>query len=159
MNYDQFSEVHSIMLGGHHFSSKSQLVIWIKNILNPKSTPYKLGDEVKHIIENLLSYHPKSREKIGGGIKEIWIESNGSLRSGNRFILVRNDGSRCDFSYKYCLGKTLATHPQRVREAMRNAVRPYVTEYKAKYFKKNQDKEGYAICELTKQKFYTVPLM
>ncbi len=154
MNYNQYSEEHSIVLGERYFLSKSQLVAWIKTILNPIITPYKLSDEIKSIIEALLNYHPKAIEKIGSGIKEIWVESNGSLRSGNRFVVVRNDDTRCDFSYKYCLGKSLPSHPLRVREAMRNAVRPYVTEYKSKYFTNNQDQEGYALCELTKKKIH-----
>lgn len=95
---------------------------------------YKLPNDLKAVICDLVNYHPKAQEKIGVGIKEIWVERNGPLLFGNCFIITRLDGSRCNFGYKYCAGKGLPTHAQRVREAMRNAIRPYIMDYKEKYF-------------------------
>lgn len=152
MCHKHFSEEYSIMLADRMFSSKTDLSIWIKNLLKSTVTPYKLPEELKVQIADLVNYHPRAQEKIGSGIKEIWIERNGSLLSGNRFIIVRTDGSHCDFSYKYCLGKDLPSHPQRVREAMRNTIRPYIMEYKEKYFIINKDYQGYAPCELSHKK-------
>ena len=94
-------------------------------------------------------YHPKANEKIGNGIQEIWIERNPALHSGNRFIIKRLDNSACDFSYKYCLGKALPTHYHRVREAMRNAIRPYIMSYRDRYFLKNQNAQGRCPCAIS----------
>ena len=137
---------NEIILGGQVFASKSALSVWIKNLLKNSKTPKLLRDTNFDIICDLILYHPKAAEKIGCGINKIWIQQNPSLHSGNRFIIERADGSFCDFSYKYCLGKELPSHALQVRETMRNEVRPYIMVYREKYFAKYRDINGYCAC-------------
>ena len=149
---DRLADAYTIILADKTFLSKNELSIWLKDLLKTATVPYKLSEEQRNVLVELLRYHPKASEKIGLGIKEIWIERNGPLLAGNRFILVRTDDTRSDFSYKYCLGKDLPTHAQRVREAMRNAVRPYIMRYKEDYFSASKEQGGYAYCEISKQR-------
>lgn len=159
MDNKSYSRESNITVGGCVFISKANLVAWVKDLLRPGKIPYKLSGEDEIIISDLVNYHPKVKDKIGVGIKEIWVMGNGSLRAGNCFVIVRLDGSKCDFSYKYCIGGNLPNHGQRVREAMRNHVRPYIMKYKEKYFLRHKGKDGCVQCDLSYKKSCPARLM
>ncbi|XBJ22063.1 hypothetical protein VPH35_000504 [Triticum aestivum] len=55
-----------------------------------------------HVIE-ALRFHPRGREKIGAGIRNIKIGHHPSHPGTRCFILVRNDGTTEDVSYKKCV--------------------------------------------------------
>ncbi|KAJ3680051.1 hypothetical protein LUZ60_016329 [Juncus effusus] len=56
----------------------------------------------KSLIE-ALTYHPRGAEKIGIGVKQIKIGLSVAHEGSRCFVLVRNNGTTDDFSYRKCI--------------------------------------------------------
>ncbi|TVU10785.1 hypothetical protein EJB05_44333 [Eragrostis curvula] len=59
-------------------------------------------DDEKFVVEKLLSYHPRSEDKIGCGVDSIMVDRHPDHKSRCLFI-VRTNGDLEDFSYRKCL--------------------------------------------------------
>jgi hypothetical protein len=76
-----------------------------KNILSRYAIgEYLIGKDFDAVL-NLLKQHPNAEEKIGVGIKDLLVDDSGYGRySGKCFHLIRQDGTKENFSYLKCLG-------------------------------------------------------
>ncbi|XP_044436912.1 protein DCL homolog, chloroplastic-like [Triticum aestivum] len=63
---------------------------------------YVVELDKSRVIE-ALRFHPRGHEKIGAGIRDIKIGHHPSHPGTRCFILVRNDGTSEDVSYKKCV--------------------------------------------------------
>ncbi|KAL3514447.1 hypothetical protein ACH5RR_027164 [Cinchona calisaya] len=57
----------------------------------------------KTVVERLLSYHPRSEDKIGCGLDSIMVDRHPQFRHSRCLFVVRTDGGWIDFSYQKCL--------------------------------------------------------
>lgn len=87
-------------LGAHSFSSKAAIGSRCKELLHRRLGRIVAPDE-EAFLRDLVAMHPQASAKIGCGVAgfEVWLSSYGTPR----FVLIRTDGSRADFSYKVCL--------------------------------------------------------
>jgi hypothetical protein len=94
----------------------------------------------------LLMNHPSAVEKIGPGIKQLYV---GLSKYGERcFHVKRIDGSMEDFSYRKCI----AGNPSAFTDfsaACREAVAEDVSEFKRDYFRKHANADGKVRCPET----------
>lgn len=75
----------------------------------------------------LITRHPCAHEKIGPGI--AWFTTFRGPFNTRGFYLHRVDGTATDFSWRACI--TAPDHPSMVRAAMRRAIDPQITDFKA----------------------------
>ncbi|XP_017700627.1 DNA-directed RNA polymerase IV subunit 1 isoform X1 [Phoenix dactylifera] len=75
----------------------------LRTILHEYPINGYLNETDKSCLMEALSYHPKRDAKMGTGIQGIKI-GHSPLHPGSRcFVLVRNDGTTEDFSYRKCI--------------------------------------------------------
>ena len=89
-------------LGGKYFQSKKELQEYVQSLL--ANGHRVLAKEEASVIQDLLLLHPNANEKIGTGLKYIEV-SLSPQKTHNCFFVVREDGSREDFSYKHCVSE------------------------------------------------------
>lgn len=100
------------------FRTKTEARAFCQDVLRtyPKHMP--LNEDMFQKIQFLLKGHPDYVEKIGVGIKEIFIGE--TIFKAHGFYIKRIDDSIIDFSYKSCLNPP--TLIQRFASAYRNAI-------------------------------------
>ena len=68
---------------------------------------YSVGEVVGSVdavdLTALLKRHDELEEKIGVGVARFEVADAPDGHGGKCFWIVRNDGSRIDFSFKHCL--------------------------------------------------------
>lgn len=98
---------HPVTLGSLTFDSKKDAAIHIIQILD-LNINQTIGGEDLEVILSLLEHHPNYEEKVGSGIKRIFVEQKSSTYGTNVkpwrcFYIERFDASVVDFSYDNCL--------------------------------------------------------
>lgn len=120
------------IINGFEFSSKDEVGQYVRdNILNKYPSNQQISKEHFEFMLALLNGHKKREEKIGVGVKNIWIQPNEFYRT-RCFWLERLDGSKTDFSYLQCL--TEKKDDKKVKEAARKAVEYFTKEFKRDFF-------------------------
>ena len=76
--------------------------IFYKAMLSSYEIGEWLEERAFEALLELLKMHPSADKKIGVGIKEFMVDSDG--HGGKCFHLIRQDGTKEDFSYLQCLG-------------------------------------------------------
>ncbi len=77
--------------------------IFFKAMLNSYGIGEWLEERAFEALLELLKMHPNAKKKIGVGIKEFMVDHDG--HGGKCFHLIRQDGTKEDFSYLQCIGK------------------------------------------------------
>ncbi|XP_037488203.1 DNA-directed RNA polymerase IV subunit 1-like [Triticum dicoccoides] len=75
----------------------------LQNMLREYQLNECVGELDKSRVIEALRFHPRGREKIGAGIEDIKIGHHPSHPGTRCFIMVRDDGTTEDFSYKKCV--------------------------------------------------------
>ncbi len=140
----------SVVIGELFFSAKGEAKEYFTGILNKHPLGEELsGDEFDDVMALLLC-HPRAEEKVGAGIKSIKVDQ-GFYSSNRCFHIVRVDNSIEDFSIGKCIdGDHSPFHKLCI--ACRKVVEADLRAMKIKYFEEHSDKEGRAICPVTKEK-------
>ena len=100
--------VHQFMkitLNGEIYT-KTAAMKMLSCILNSHDIDDTLSGEHYMIVLDMLQRHPRVLDKIGVGIKRLFICESPVYR-GRCFGIERVDGSSDDFSVKKCLGRNL----------------------------------------------------
>ena len=109
------------------FKTKKEAEEFCKQLLKSRNPGYILSIEEKEKMSFVLRGHGEHDEKVGSGIKDIFIEKTVFGYKG--FYIKRLDDSIIDFSYHHCLS------PQKLNgkfsEAYRNAIFQSVMEIQA----------------------------
>lgn len=114
--------------------NKTQKIKKIKAILNkPSSLPRKIEPPEFDYIYSILESHPESKQKIGCGVKNIWIKK--TIYKNNGFFIERTDGTSTDFSYYRCLYGN--NRKLNIQSAFRSAIRQQIYDFKINAFKNN----------------------
>lgn len=80
--------------------SKAAQQRYLSNILKTYPINTVLTGQDKNMLLVLLQKHPKAKDKIGCGIKDIRVAGE---KWSKRFEIIRTDGSTTDISYRKCL--------------------------------------------------------
>ena len=89
------------------------------------------SDFVDDVLD-LLAHHPDVSQKVGAGVKEIYVDRTPPWNTKG-FFLTRVDGTSTDFSYKACLSGD-GTPRQRFSMAARSAIQPTIAKYRNEVF-------------------------
>uniref|UniRef100_A0A0D9W8E5 DNA-directed RNA polymerase n=1 Tax=Leersia perrieri TaxID=77586 RepID=A0A0D9W8E5_9ORYZ len=85
----------------------------LQNMLREYTLNAVVTEQDKSCLVEALKFHPRWNDKIGAGIREIKIGVNPSHLNSRCFIVLRNDDTTADFSYKKCvLGAANSVSPE-----------------------------------------------
>jgi hypothetical protein len=135
-----------MQLGPKSFSSKTAAKAYVRSIKDAYKVGTYLSDEDMKVVLAALEMHPDCVSKTGSGVAKIGVVGNGESLQGKGFVAERVDGTTARFSYKICFEAKKRSHADRVSEACRNAVRPYIFRWRDNMFKRNG---GFVRCELS----------
>lgn len=98
------------------FNDIQKLSLELKKILYKYPIDHHLGEQEKSIVMMALKFHPRGKEKIGTGARNIKVGHHPKHEDSRCFMLVRDDGMAEDFSYHKCvLGALEIIAPQRAK--------------------------------------------
>jgi hypothetical protein len=116
---------------GQSFKTKSAL----KQYISSMTQQYEVGEIInkadQEFMSEILSWHPRSKAKIGSGIKAFKIIETPHGTIGVE--LIRTDGSTTDFSYYKCIDGE--SKIKAVKAACRAAVADDIISFKRAIFK------------------------
>lgn len=123
-------------INGEQFPTKKALQERIKSILHS----YRVGETLNVLdfafMSEVLKNHPHYDQKLGVGIVSIGVQKN-AIWGQKEFYLTRADGSSTDFSYTECLSPR--DRMADFRAAAREAVSPFVIDFKQRYLMETVD--------------------
>lgn len=90
-----------VVLAGQEFKSKNALRQTVAAILRSTPPNTELRDHDLELLGALLQHHCDAQQKIGAGVRSIWVRTLVGSSSG--FVVQRVDGTETDFSYVWCL--------------------------------------------------------
>ncbi len=93
--------VFNFFIGDKNFNTKKELIEHIQTILYKYTPGEKLDKKDFNFVRELLNFHPKSKEKIGCGVKSIKVDK--AKEGTTCFYILRNDDSYDDFSFGSCI--------------------------------------------------------
>ena len=137
-----------IDLGHIRFNSQKEAEEYFRAILNKYEKWQEIIDMDQVDLRALLERHPEAKNKIGCGIKRLYIGEDPEFH-GKCFNLERIDGSSTDFSYKTCIKGKAKTLDQDFSQACRDAIWQQLFEAKKAYFEKYHDENGMVKCEVS----------
>jgi uncharacterized protein YheU (UPF0270 family) len=114
---------------GEKFLTKTALIDRIKGILRSYEAGEHLNSPDYYFMCDLLD--PEAEQKIGVGVSSIFVDKAG-IYNTKCFHVLRQDGTKTDFSYSECLGET--DHNTKVKHAFRFSVDPYIFAFKKQSF-------------------------
>jgi hypothetical protein len=117
----------SLVIGSYSFKSKKDA---------EEFTRAQLRDfhEQDKYWKDLVDRHPERDEKIGPGIKRMFVTQNPLNRSALQLNIERVDGTVVDISWRYCISaKGQSTH-SRLLSAMRRSIVDQIHGFRATNF-------------------------
>ena len=90
-----------INIGEEHFETQRQASSFVQQLLNSQPLKVPVSEPHHSFLCALIALHPRSAEKIGGGIRHFTVEP--ALHGTHCFYLTRVDGTKIDFSYLKCV--------------------------------------------------------
>lgn len=136
-----------IQLGHLSFAKQGDAVAYFSALLNRLSLGASLSGSDYADVEALLSGHPRAQEKIGTGIISLVVDA--AEMGGRCFHVVRQDGSRENFSIKKCIAGDPPPFTA-FSAACRHAVESDLITFKKNYFAQHQNAKGEVKCPETK---------
>jgi hypothetical protein len=121
-----------IEVGLRKFPTKKETKDFIRAIVARYEDGVRLALEDEAFMRDLLTLHPHSEEKMGGGISHFTIGPDQEWGTTRNFIVHRMNGSFTDFSFHHCVDGT--NHRQDRSSALRSAVADQVVNFKALAF-------------------------
>jgi len=128
-----------------HFEKQGDAKEYFRKILKKYSPPADL-DEYDHIdVLALLNGHPDAQRKIAVGVKKIIVDFD--AKGGQCFHVIRNDGSKDNFSITKCISGDHSDFTK-FSIASRRAVEKELYDFKENEFSKGK---GIVECPVTKE--------
>jgi hypothetical protein len=140
----------SFNINGEVFKTKKALRERIISIRDSYPDDERLNKEDFDFMREVLEHHESAPIKIGCGVSEIYPRTNPIYKKNRCFYLKRTDGTETDFSFLMCL--TSEKNSDKVKNAFRKAVAPYIIEFKNCIFKLCGEPIP---CQITKEYMYS----
>jgi hypothetical protein len=93
----------SITIDTKHFEKAGDATAFFRGMLRSYRIGGRVSDDDAQHLRALLELHDERQEKIGVGIHHFEVGDAPDGFGGKCFWIVRNDGSRIDFSFVHCL--------------------------------------------------------
>jgi hypothetical protein len=126
-------------IAGREFRSQNAILAHVSEVKARYADKVDLSPEDFRFMFELLHGHPDARQKIGPGVRRMWVQSHEGL-PGRGFVLERLDGSTDRFSPRKCVVPTSRT--QEVCGAFRWAIYPQIVKFRRDYFRRHADADG-----------------
>jgi hypothetical protein len=137
------------------FQTKADFKEFFKTILNKYDLNAAIGDTDLQYVSELLKRHPEYQKKIGSGINEIVIKTDGKWGKTRCFHIQRTDGTQTDFSYINCIDNEISREPMRMfRLSARNAVEEQIIAHLSSYISRNKDNTDNVLCQKSRTKIH-----
>ncbi len=122
-------------INGIEFPTKKSVLEHVKaKIYYRYENNHDLAEDHLCFMIGLLRYHPWSDQKIGFGIKRMWIQKNENYDT-RCFWLERHDGSKTDFSFYQCVQPPSIERD--FKQACRAAIAPFIINFRLSHFRDN----------------------
>ena len=115
--------------------NKTQTKDYIREMIKRYDEFGPLSAEDFAFMLKVLEGHEYAKEKIGCGVKKMWLEN--TIYNNKGFWLERTDGSRIDFSFIKCFVKSTSKKADFLK-ACRKAVEPIVIRFRDSVFQENK---------------------
>lgn len=123
---------YTFTIGDHVFKTKKAVIEYVQqNIHGRYADHVDLSAEHLRFMVGLLRYHAYSDQKIGCGVKRMWIQPN-ELYPTRGFWLERVDGSQTDFSFYQCVNPSSPLRD--FKSACRMAIVPTIQSFRNEFF-------------------------
>jgi Protein of unknown function (DUF3223) len=130
-----------IIVGKQEFVTTKAATEWVQQIVDKYPNGESFSDVDTEFFKNLLELHPNCLEKVGVGVRGFIVDQNPIYPNRTVFV-IREDGSRCDFSWVKCLRGEQQDKLR--RQALRVAVIQQILDFKNKTLA-----SGMQHCEIT----------
>ena len=138
------------IVNGEYFEKKDDVKKRASSILNSYEIGAFLSGNDLDFVLALLDNHPESTSKKGEGVKSIKIVPHEEFGKKNKsFAIVRVDGTETDFSFMKCI--TPPTPLGVFKQTCRRTIEFQIVSFKKKYFKDNEDSNGFIVCPITNE--------
>lgn len=139
---------YKFYINGIQFNSKTSLIEYIRSQIYREYKNYEnLSNDHLSFMVDLLRYHDHGDQKVGIGVRRMWIQPNGKYHTPS-FWLERIDGTETDFSFHQCVSPPSVLRD--FNQACRAAVATTVVGFRHEYFEKNSV-DNKIICPLSKK--------
>lgn len=120
-------------ISGTQFNSKKSVIEYVRENIHSKYPDHQVlsGEHLRFMVA-LLRHHPWSDQKIGVGVREMWIQPNENYPTRG-FWLEREDGTKTDFSFYRCVSPPSPLRD--FKEACRRAIAPFVIDFRQRFFR------------------------
>jgi len=129
-------------VAGNSFPTKKAVATHVRAVVERYLDHVDLAEEDFSFLQELLTHHPWAAQKMGAGVKRIWIADSG--RKNRCFFLERVDGSRTDFSWLQCLSPK--DYRLDFHKACRAVIEPVMNTFRLNFLRNNPR----AVCEVLK---------
>lgn len=137
-------------VGGKNFKTKTTLTNYCKYILNNADVGSVLQGEWLAVLKDVVVMHDRFEEKVKGLDYVVGVRACNVNPRNRQFYILRCDGTDTDFSYYKAIGSS--SKLRRIKEALREAIRGQMIDYKDNYFAQHSDNRGYIVCPETELK-------
>lgn len=130
--------------GNQIFNTKKDILDYVRNnVFNVYKSHVLLSSEHFAFMCDLLLGHPNAKQKIGVGLKHMWIQTNPPYPTRG-FWFGRVDGTKGNFSFRNCVMPP-PTSKQKLKRALRLIVRSVTYQRKVMFFQNSPVR----VCEVT----------
>lgn len=115
-------------IGAREFPSRAAAENHVRSIRDAYEDFDPLEPEDHVFMADLLALHSEAAQKIGTGIHAFYVQVDQEWQNSRHFVVVRQDGSQTDFSFKNCI---YGPNPRSdVLAALRAAVVEQITRFR-----------------------------
>jgi hypothetical protein len=122
----------SFHINGEYFKTKTSATKRVQQLLEKYDFDSRIEGEDFSFFVDLIKLHEKAAEKIGIGIKELWVRKCKMNEENKTLKIIRGDLTDTHVSWRKCL--TPPKGIDQVREAARCDIDPQVSKFREKTF-------------------------
>tara|TARA_B110000211_G_scaffold193688_1_gene221526 strand:- start:1091 stop:1810 length:720 start_codon:yes stop_codon:yes gene_type:complete len=122
----------SFDINGEHFKTQKSAIERVQQLLENYDFDSRIEAEDFAFFFGLIKLHAKAAEKIGNGIKELWVRKCRINEKNKTLKIIRNDLSDTQVSWRKCLAPP--KYLTQVKAAARNVIDPQVIKFREKIF-------------------------
>lgn len=122
---------------GKEFKNKEEIKKYVRGITSKYKDYTLLEKEDMDFMMEIIKLHDEAEDKIGCGIKNIWIKKNPPYNTRG-FWFTREDNTQSDFSWVKCIDKPKDTKKRDFYAACRTTVKDQIIDFKNKAFQETE---------------------
>mgnify|MGYP003679277554 CR=1 FL=1 len=122
----------SFDINGEYFKTRTSVIKRVQQLLENYDFDSRIEAEDLPFFVGLIKLHKNAAEKIGNGIKEVWVRKSIEDGKNKQLWIIRRDCSEKHVSWHRCLARP--KYLTQVKAAARFLVGPQVSKFREKIF-------------------------